>query len=77
MVNKTVQDEVKESVFEAKLILFDPDDNLPDYIGMNNDPNASDDDEDWRLFKFYYTGSNVIKIIKKTGSWTNRTTYFP
>lgn len=73
---KNIQDEIKESVFEAQAVQFDPDDSKPDYVGMNNSADASDDTEDWRIFKFTYSGSNVTKIVKKIGSWTNRASLF-
>jgi hypothetical protein len=76
MVLKNIYDETKESVLEAQVIQYDPDDSTPVYIGTNNVADASNDALDWRIFKFTYSGSNVIKIVKKTGSWTLRATYF-
>jgi len=73
MVLRTVQDEVKESVYEARRVKFDPDDSTPDFIGINNRANASDDDDDWRIYKFTYSGSNVIRIVKVFGKWSERT----
>jgi len=77
MVIKTIQDEMKESVLEAQIVKYDADDTAPVYIGVNNVADASDDADDWRLYKFYYVGVGVVKIIKKTGSWTLRSSYFP
>ena len=77
MVLNTIQDEMKEAYLEAKTIQYDPDDSLPTYIGINNVENASDDAEDWRIYKFYYSGTAVTKIIKHIGKWTDRASYFP
>ena len=59
----------------AGIIKFDANDAAPDYIGLA-DSSASDDDTDWILIKFTYSGDNVTTIEKARGSWTNRTTYF-
>lgn len=53
---------------------FDPNDSAPTYIGKNINSLAGNDDSDWVIYKFTYSGSNVTSIIKKVGSWTNRAT---
>lgn len=59
----------------AGQIKFDADDSAPDYIGLA-DSSSTDDDADWILIKFTYSGDNVTVIEKARGSWTNRTTFF-
>lgn len=57
--------------------LFDPTDGSAlIYLGKNGDPNASEDDLNWIIKKFYYSGTVVSKIVKKKGSWTNRASLF-
>lgn len=61
----------------AEQILFDADDSAPTYIGINRDANASQTtSQDWVIFKFTYSGSNVTQIIKKRGAWVDRASLF-
>ena len=46
------------------------------YIGRNSNPDATDDDPNWIIKKFVYSGANLQKIIKKKGSWTGRVALF-
>ena len=55
---------------------FDADDSAPTYIGIHVDPDADDDNTDWKIFKFTYSGDNVTSIRKKTGVWSHRTSLF-
>lgn len=56
---------------------FDPTDGTALlYLGKNSNPNATDDDPNWIIKKFVYSGANIQKIIKKKGSWTNRVALF-
>lgn len=57
---------------------FDPPGATPAilYIGRNSNPDATDDDQNWIIQKFVYSGSDLQKIIKKKGSWTNRVALF-
>ena len=57
-------------------IQFDPDNSAPDYIGCNVNSSASDDNVDWKIYKFTYSGTNVTKIQLAYGSWTNRASLF-
>jgi hypothetical protein len=57
-------------------IRFDADDSAPIYIGLNVLMGASQDATDWKIYKFFYSGSNVTEIQLAYGSWTNRATYF-
>jgi hypothetical protein len=57
-------------------IQFDADDSAPDYIGLHTDKSASDDDTNWKIYKFTYSGDNVTTIKLTYGSWTNRAGLF-
>jgi len=46
------------------------------YLGKNSNPDATDDDPNWIIKKFVYSGANLQKIIKKKGSWTGRVALF-
>ena len=58
------------------VILFDPNDSQPNYIGMNENKDALETDTDWVIYKFTYSGSNITKIEKAIGAWSNRTSLF-
>jgi len=45
-----------------------------DYMGINDDYSASDDDTDWIIFKFTWSSGDVTKIQMRQTSWTNRGT---
>jgi len=64
------------SDIDANLIKFDADDSAPDYIGLNQTLSASDNDDDWIVLKFTYSGSNVTQIQRAKGSWTGRAGLF-
>jgi hypothetical protein len=64
------------SDIDANLIKFDADDSAPDYIGLNENLSASDDDSDWVVLKFTYSGSNVTQIQRAKGTWTGRAGLF-
>lgn len=56
---------------------FDPVDGTPIiYLGKNADPDATDEDINWIIKKFIYSGSNLQKIIKKRGAWSGRVALF-
>lgn len=56
---------------------FDPDDDAPDYIGINSSSNnATTSDTTWVIYKFTYSGSNTTRIQRAIGSWDDRATYF-
>jgi hypothetical protein len=55
---------------------FDASDALPDYIGMNTNPAASDDDTDWLIYKYTYSGTAATQIVRRVGSWTGRAALF-
>lgn len=57
-------------------IRFDASDAAPDYIGLNSIKGAADDDNDWKIYKFTYSGADVTRIQLAYGSWTNRTSIF-
>jgi hypothetical protein len=57
-------------------VRFDPHDALPTYIGLNLENNASTGADDWKIYRFTYSGSNVTRIQVGYGSWDARTTTF-
>jgi hypothetical protein len=57
---------------------FDPTDGSPlVYIGQNSNPDALDTDLNWVIRKIYYSGSNITKVIKRRGAWSDRVALFP
>jgi len=60
----------------AQIIKFDADDSAPIYIGLHDNPDATDTQVGWIIYKFTYSGSNVTQIVKKRGTWTDRASYF-
>ena len=44
------------------------------YKGEHTDHNASENDVNWVISKYYYTGGMVMQIRRRTTSWTNRAT---
>lgn len=55
-------------------ILFDPDDDQPNYIGLNMRANADTGTSDWVVYKFTYNAgtTTVARIQKLNGTWTGR-----
>ncbi len=47
-----------------------------DYKGVNVNSDAADGDTDWLIYKYTWVSSNPTVILKRTGSWTLRATYF-
>lgn len=58
-------------------IRFDPSDAAPVYIGLNvtNGADVTSDNE-WKILKFSYSGSDVTRIQTAYGNWTGRVGYF-
>jgi hypothetical protein len=57
-------------------IRYDANDAAPDYIGLNRTNGASQDDTDWKIYKFTYAGADVTRIQLAYGSWTGRVALF-
>ena len=57
-------------------IRFDPDDSQPTYIGLHLTKGADIIDNGWKVYKFFYSGSNTTEIQLAYGSWSNRATIF-
>lgn len=55
-------------------IRFDVDDSAPIYIGLNVTNAALTSSNDWKIYKFTYSGSNTTRIQSQTGVWDNRAT---
>ncbi len=64
-----------DSLF-AQDIRFDPNDSVPDYIGLHAETSADVSATGWIIFKFTYSGSNVTRIQKTKGKYADRTTLF-
>jgi len=58
-------------------IRFDTDDSAPIYIGLNV-TNGADitTNNDWKIYKFTYSGSAVTRIQVAYGNWAGRVGYF-
>lgn len=59
---------------EAADVRFDANDSAPTYIGLNfYSHNASTSTENWVVYKFTYSGSNITRVQKQEDiSWDNR-----
>ena len=56
-------------------VRFDPNDDVPDYIGLNVTCGASTANTDWKVYKFYYASaasSSLAEIRLGYGSWVDR-----
>lgn len=57
-------------------IRYDPDDLQPNYLGLHLDSSANTSDTNWKVYKYTYTGTNVMMIQLAYGAWYNRTSLF-
>lgn len=55
---------------------FDPNDSAPTYIGKNKTNGAATSANDWTIYKFTYSGSDVTRIQKTTDAWDDRVAAF-
>lgn len=67
--------EVVDLAFYAD-IRYDVDDSAPIYIGMNVTNGSPTSGLDWKVLKFTYSGSNVIRIQVAYGAWDSRIALF-
>lgn len=73
---KTIEAELETANIKYNYFQYDPDDSIPGYIGKHINVNAIDGDPNWVIYKLQHSGSNVIYIKKKTGSWADRIALF-
>lgn len=57
-------------------IRFDADDSAPVYIGLNLLTDSSDDDTNWKIYKFTYVDGKVTRIQMAYSTWTGRASAF-
>lgn len=57
-------------------IRFDASDNNPDFVGLNKLTSASTAIDDWKIYKFTYSGNDVTRIQLAYGSWDGRVALF-
>lgn len=59
-------------------IRFDPDDQVPFYIGTHTDNGAATSDTGWKVLKFTYSGTtgSTTRIQLAYGAWDNRASLF-
>ena len=62
---------------QVNLVKFDPDSDVPIYIGINADQEANDGDNTWLIWKLTYSGTDVTAMQKRKGNWTDRVALFP
>lgn len=61
----------------AEYILYDTSDAQPTYVGINRSATASQTtSQDWVIYKFTYSGTDVTQILKKRGAWGDRVALF-
>ena len=60
----------------ARDIRYDPGDETPDYIGLNQVTDADTTSVNWVIYKFTYSGTETIRIQKTRGAWDERTSLF-
>lgn len=57
-------------------IRFDPNDNAPNYIGLNVTNGADTASTDWKILKFTYNSTYTTRIQTAYGSWDGRVALF-
>ena len=57
-------------------ILGDPNINIPTYLGLHLVKGASQSDLNWKIYKFFYTGTGNTEIQLAYGAWSSRTSLF-
>jgi hypothetical protein len=57
-------------------IRFDADDSQPTYIGLHVTKGAATSDLNWKLYKFFYSGTAITEIQLAYNSWDNRASAF-
>ena len=57
-------------------IRFDPSDAQPTYIGIHITKGAATSDLNWKLYKFFYSGTDTTEIQLAYNSWDNRASAF-
>jgi hypothetical protein len=57
-------------------IMYDVNDVAPNYIGLHINNGASQDDANWKIYKFTYSSGAVTRIQLAYGSWTERVSLF-
>ena len=57
-------------------VRFDPDDSLPNYIGLNTVNGADTSVSDWKLYKLTYSGLNITRVQLAYSSWDGRANAF-
>ena len=57
-------------------IRLDPDSSQPNYIGLNLVSNQSQDSTDWKIYKIFWSSTNIIEIRMAYGAWSNRVSLF-
>ena len=73
-VNRQTPTLVDESIYGD--IRFDASDADPDYIGLHLTNGAATTDEEWKIYKMTYSGSDVTRIQLAYGAWDSRTGLF-
>lgn len=69
--------EIIDTIQKPGVVKFDWTTGNLDYKGVNANADADDGDTDWIIYKYTWVSSNPTVILKRTGSWTLRATYFP
>ena len=59
-------------------IVFDPTDNKPNYIGINESVSGATSESNWLITAIVYSGtsSEILNIKSKKGVWDNRASLF-
>lgn len=53
-------------------IRFDASDAAPNYIGLHAEAGAVTSDANWKVYRFFYSGSNVTGIRLGYGTWDDK-----
>ena len=61
--------------WKSKKFAYDVDDN-PIYIGYHSELKPSEDNDDWFIYQYTWSGGNVTDIKRAEGSWTDRVAIF-
>ncbi len=57
-------------------IRLDPDSSQPNYIGLNLVSNQATSSLDWKIYKIFWSSTNITEIRMAYGSWDGRASLF-
>lgn len=75
LTDSTATELLGDTYYNDYTLAYNASNNL-EYVGYHQTMGASVSGTGWLIQKFIYTGSNVTRIQKTTGAWTDRESLF-